>query len=100
MTKTKQFSTRLIFLSFLTVFILGSCSKSNDEDINSSVSNSPGSSTIGLINDERIISAESEPGNWLSYGRTYEEQRFSPLSKINKDTVKLLTNKLLTIDRI
>lgn len=88
MTKTKQFSTRLICLTFLTVFILGSCSRSNDEDINSSVSNSLGSSTIGLINDERIISAESEPGNWLSYGRTYEEQRFSPLSKINKDTVK------------
>ncbi len=88
MTKTKQFSTRLICLTFITVFILGSCSRSNDEDINISVSSASGSSTVGLINDERIISAESEPGNWLSYGRTYEEQRFSPLSKINKDTVK------------
>ena len=43
--------------------------------------------TIGMIDDERIINAESEPGNWLAYGRTYEEQRFSPLDAINKDTV-------------
>ena len=45
------------------------------------------SSSIGLIDDERIINAESEPGNWIAHGRTYEEQRFSPLLKINKDSV-------------
>ena len=45
------------------------------------------SSSIGLIDDKRIIEAESEPGNWLAHGRTYEERRFSPLSKINKDSV-------------
>ena len=45
------------------------------------------SSSVGLIDDERIIKAESEPGNWIAHGRTYEEQRFSPLSKINKDSV-------------
>jgi len=43
--------------------------------------------TIGLIDDARINNAASEPGNWLAYGRTYEEQRFSPLTQINKDTV-------------
>ena len=45
------------------------------------------SSSVGLIDDERIIKAESEPGNWIAHGRTYEEQRFSPLSKINKVSV-------------
>ena len=48
------------------------------------------SSSVGLIDDERIIKAESEPGNWIAHGRTYEEQRFSPLSKINKDSVSNL----------
>ncbi len=43
--------------------------------------------TIGLIDDQRINAAASEPGNWLAFGRTYEEQRFSPLTQINKDTV-------------
>ena len=43
--------------------------------------------SVGLIDDERIINAESEPGNWIAHGRTYEEQRFSPLLKINKESV-------------
>ena len=43
--------------------------------------------TIGLIDDARINNADSEPGNWLAYGRTYEEQRFSPLTQINRDNV-------------
>jgi quinohemoprotein ethanol dehydrogenase len=45
---------------------------------------------IAQIDDARIINAESEPGNWLSYGRTYEEQRFSPLDQINRETVSRL----------
>ncbi|MBV1877296.1 MAG: PQQ-dependent dehydrogenase, methanol/ethanol family [Pseudomonadales bacterium] len=43
--------------------------------------------TIALIDDQRINNAETEPGNWLAYGRTYEEQRFSPLEQINQQTV-------------
>jgi PQQ-dependent dehydrogenase (methanol/ethanol family) len=43
--------------------------------------------TMGFIDDERIKNAASEPGNWLSFGRTYEEQRHSPLTQINKETV-------------
>jgi len=45
---------------------------------------------IGQIDDARIINADSEPGNWLSYGRDYKEQRFSPLTQINRDTVSRL----------
>ncbi len=37
--------------------------------------------------DERLVSADSEPGNWLSHGRTYSEQRFSPLDQINVSSV-------------
>jgi quinohemoprotein ethanol dehydrogenase len=28
----------------------------------------------------RIAAAEDETGNWLTHGRTYSEQRFSPIS--------------------
>ncbi|MEJ2087936.1 MAG: PQQ-binding-like beta-propeller repeat protein, partial [Gammaproteobacteria bacterium] len=45
---------------------------------------------IGLIDDDRINDAASEPGNWLAYGRTYEEQRFSPLTQINRDNASEL----------
>src|SRR5215472_10870562 len=34
--------------------------------------------------------ADPEPHNWLMNHRTYDGQRFSPLARINRDTVKNL----------
>jgi quinohemoprotein ethanol dehydrogenase len=45
---------------------------------------------VGEIDDERILNHLSEPGNWLAHGRTYEEQRFSPLTQVNKETISEL----------
>lgn len=39
------------------------------------------------VDGARIIAADAEPQNWLSHGRTYDEQRFSPLKQINEDTI-------------
>ena len=36
------------------------------------------------VNQAKIVDPGSE---WLSYGRTYREQRFSPLNEINRDNV-------------
>ena len=38
----------------------------------------------------RIVAANDEPGNWLTYSRTYDGQRFSPLRGIRRDTVDRL----------
>jgi quinohemoprotein ethanol dehydrogenase len=35
------------------------------------------------ITDTQIVHADDQPGNWLTYGRTYSEKRFSPLKQIN-----------------
>jgi len=35
----------------------------------------------------RINAANSEPGEWLSHGRTYDEQRHSPLKQVTADNV-------------
>jgi quinohemoprotein ethanol dehydrogenase len=35
----------------------------------------------------RIIAADAEPGSWLTHGRTYSEQRHSPLADINVENV-------------
>ncbi len=43
--------------------------------------------TVASVDGNRIIHADKEPGNWMSHGRDYSEQRFSPLAQINKDTV-------------
>lgn len=42
------------------------------------------------VDGVRIGNADREPKNWLSHGRTYDEQRFSPLQDINADNVRRL----------
>jgi len=42
------------------------------------------------IDQKRIVNADSEPGNWLAHGRTYDESRFSLLKMINADNVNEL----------
>ena len=37
---------------------------------------------------KRIAAADDTPGEWLTHGRTYGEQRFSPLTQISTSTVK------------
>ena len=37
------------------------------------------------VDAKRIEAANAS--DWLTYGRTYDEQRFSPLDQVNKDTV-------------
>jgi quinohemoprotein ethanol dehydrogenase len=39
------------------------------------------------VDASRLVNADSDPGNWMSYGRTYNEQRFSPLKQINDQNV-------------
>jgi len=40
------------------------------------------------VTSERLIDANREPHNWLMNHRTYDGQRFSPLTGITKDNVK------------
>jgi quinohemoprotein ethanol dehydrogenase len=42
------------------------------------------------VNESRIVHADREPGNWMTYGRTYDEQRFSLLNQINERNVSQL----------
>lgn len=42
------------------------------------------------VNAERLVNAESEPGQWMSHGRTYSEQRFSPLTQVTTNNVNEL----------
>jgi quinohemoprotein ethanol dehydrogenase len=48
--------------------------------------------TPAAVDQQRMLAAnsEAEVGNWLAVGRTYDEQRFSPLDQINVDNVNQL----------
>ena len=48
------------------------------------------SSKQTAVDRARIINADKEPGNWMTHGRTYDEQRFSPLKQINDGNVTQL----------
>jgi quinohemoprotein ethanol dehydrogenase len=39
------------------------------------------------VDESRIIDADKEPQNWLTVGRNYAEDRFSPLTSINEHNV-------------
>jgi quinohemoprotein ethanol dehydrogenase len=42
------------------------------------------------VDAKRLINANREPDQWLSVGRTYDEQRFSPLARIGSGNVSKL----------
>lgn len=46
-----------------------------------------GAPFTAAVNADRLVAADQEPGQWMSYGRTYDEQRFSPLDQINRESV-------------
>lgn len=39
------------------------------------------------VDDARLLAANEDGANWMSYGRTYDEQRFSPLTDVNDGNV-------------
>ena len=43
-------------------------------------------STLG-VDDARLVAAASDAANWLTHGRTYAEDRYSPLDQVNAGNV-------------
>jgi len=44
----------------------------------------------GTVDETRLRAADQEATDWLTYGRTYSEQRFSPLKQIDTNNVRNL----------
>jgi quinohemoprotein ethanol dehydrogenase len=62
----------LMASAVLSVLLLGSCSRTTPLD------------------DARLRSTDQDTSNWLMYGRTYDDHRFSPLKQINEENVGTL----------
>lgn len=79
---TQSVSRKLWLITAVAAALLGTActSKAPDEG-----EMQAGPSGAAAVDGARIVGADSEPGNWMSHGRTYDEQRFSPLDKINAD---------------
>ena len=72
-----------ICTSVVVSLALAACSSATTDTKTSTPPASP-----ARVNAARLAAAGSEPGQWMSHGRTYDEQRFSPLTGITKDNVK------------
>ena len=42
------------------------------------------------VSADRLTHADNDNNNWLTYGRTYNEQRFSPLDQIKPENLNKL----------
>ncbi|MDH3337745.1 MAG: hypothetical protein OER22_05600 [Gammaproteobacteria bacterium] len=81
----------LTFITFLALTLSACGNDKDDSGMGVEGSTAPPTSAPGpavtAVTRERIDGANAEAGNWLSHGRTYDEQRFSPLDEINRDNV-------------
>jgi quinohemoprotein ethanol dehydrogenase len=77
--------------SIVTIFFalatISGCSRSSRKPAESRAANG---AKAADIDDARITNADREPENWMSYGRSYSEQRFSPLKGIDDHNVARL----------
>jgi len=62
---------------------LAACDGSGDSVATAAASRA----TAAAVDAARLVAADTEPGQWLSTGRTYDEQRFSPLTEIDASNV-------------
>ena len=72
-------------LSALLVVMLTACTPQSQ--IDSSRSAGMAASSAAAVDAERIVKADNAPGEWMTHGRTYSEQRYSPLTQISVDNV-------------
>lgn len=76
----------------MTCVLLGGCVSSSGTTEKLGRKDSPQSavSTVANVDSVRLAGADKEPGSWMSHGRTYSEQRFSPLTTVSKSNVSKL----------
>jgi PQQ-dependent dehydrogenase, methanol/ethanol family len=84
--------TGMLALSLL----LGACSEDTPSEgtaalpatpVTPATTSTPTPSGAARVDAARLINADAEPGQWMSTGRTYGEQHFSPLDQINRSNV-------------
>jgi quinohemoprotein ethanol dehydrogenase len=79
----------LLATGFLALLLLAACDRPAVEVATEpAAAGEPGGPA--QVDGARIANADSEPQNWLSHGRGYDETRFSPLDQVNESTIDRL----------
>ena len=72
---------------FFALAVISGCSRSSRKPAESRAADGVKAADI---DGARMMNADREPGNWMSYGRSYSEQRFSALKGIDDHNVARL----------
>jgi quinohemoprotein ethanol dehydrogenase len=81
---TKQLCGAILIVpaTVLSVFLTIGCHSNSNKP-----GNAPPPASRAAVDENRLLHADDDSGNWMSYGRTYNEQRFSPLKQVNDNNV-------------
>ena len=80
-------TNRLLFVAgAIVVILIARFGLRAIDSIDAGVGGPPAVDDIAMIADAEIAD-ESRTGDWLAYGRTHSEQRYSPLTDIDRETV-------------
>ena len=72
-------------LAALLALALSACGATDAPEADAKVLAAIGArGAAGGVDAAAIINADSNPGEWLTHGRTYSEQRFSPLAGVTR----------------
>ncbi|MEP7375003.1 MAG: PQQ-dependent dehydrogenase, methanol/ethanol family [Chitinophagaceae bacterium] len=73
---------RIVYGSLSFFFLFNSCTEKPASGTKEFIKK-----VTAAINDKSLSEADKDSADWLSYGRNYSEDRYSPLEQINKDNV-------------
>ncbi|MEB2785581.1 PQQ-dependent dehydrogenase, methanol/ethanol family [Algoriphagus persicinus] len=72
-----------LLIHFFSLFALISCDKTYESGTTDHIK-----SVTDQVDDNQLLNADERPGDWLTYGRNYSEDRYSSLDQITKSNIK------------
>jgi quinohemoprotein ethanol dehydrogenase len=78
-------------LGCVAALLVGACGQSEGPTPTDSESGKANAKpAVAAVDSKRLLAANEEPGEWMAPGRTYDEQRYSPLKQIDATNVSQL----------
>ena len=88
MVKRHASHTSTLVLVSATIIVFGCQRQDATVSDRAGAEAEPDVTRTAWVNDIRIANADEEPENWLTHGRTWSEQRYSPLNQINDSNIE------------
>jgi len=71
-----------LLLTLITITLFTGCNQSERASVEHI------KKVTSAVDNNRLVNADNTPGDWLSYGRNYAEDRYSSLEQITRDNIK------------